>query len=117
MPKKRFPTDIIDQIESALEAWKHIDANLTIGTLSRADLQANLERCRQVKTQLDAIETQLIDLRNQREKIFNDSWDMLKRLKSAVKGIYGDDSSQYEMIGGTRMSERKKSTSTNKTTT
>lgn len=81
------------------------------------DLQANLECCRQVKTQLDVIKTQLIDLRNQREKIFNDSWDMLKRLKSAVNGIYRDDSSQYEMIGGTRMSERKKSTTTtNKTT-
>jgi len=24
-----------------------------------------------------------------------------------MKAIYGDDSSQYEMIGGTRLSERK----------
>ncbi len=24
-----------------------------------------------------------------------------------VKAIYGDDSSQYEMVGGTRLSERK----------
>jgi len=117
MSKKRFPTNIIDQIESALEVWKHIDANLKIGTFTREDLNANLERCRQVKTQIDAIETQLIDLRNQREQVFNDSWDMLKRLRSAIKGIYGDDSPQYEMIGGTRMSDRKKSATTNKTTT
>ena len=31
----------------------------------------------------------------------------IKRVRAGVKGIYGDDSSQYEMIGGTRMSERK----------
>ncbi len=32
----------------------------------------------------------------------------VKRVRSAVKGIYGDDSSEYEMVGGTRKSERKR---------
>jgi hypothetical protein len=31
----------------------------------------------------------------------------VKRVRSAIKGVYGDDSTQYEMVGGTRMSERK----------
>lgn len=28
-------------------------------------------------------------------------------MRSGVKGNYGDDSTQYEFVGGTRMSERK----------
>jgi hypothetical protein len=32
---------------------------------------------------------------------------MVKRVRNAIKGTYGDDSSQYEMVGRVRMSERK----------
>jgi hypothetical protein len=34
-------------------------------------------------------------------------WDKVKRVRAGVKANYGDDSSQYEMVGGTRLSERK----------
>jgi hypothetical protein len=33
-------------------------------------------------------------------------WDKVKRVRKGVKANYGDDSSQYEMVGGTRTSER-----------
>jgi hypothetical protein len=35
-------------------------------------------------------------------------WDKVKRVRAGVKANYGDDSQQYEMVGGTRMSERKR---------
>jgi hypothetical protein len=31
----------------------------------------------------------------------------MKRIRSVIKGTYGDDSSQYELVGGTRLSDRK----------
>ena len=34
-------------------------------------------------------------------------WDKIKRVRAGVKANYGDDSQQYEMVGGTRTSERK----------
>jgi hypothetical protein len=37
-------------------------------------------------------------------------WDKVKRVRAGVKSIYGDDSSEWEMIGGTRLSERKSPT-------
>jgi hypothetical protein len=37
-------------------------------------------------------------------------WDKVKRVRAGVKANYGDDSSQYEMVGGTRLSERKSPT-------
>ena len=39
--------------------------------------------------------------------LYTTIWDKVKRVRNGMKAIYGDDSSQYEMIGGTRLSERK----------
>ncbi len=33
---------------------------------------------------------------------------LLKRVRAAVKGHFGDDSTEYALVGGTRLSERKK---------
>jgi hypothetical protein len=32
---------------------------------------------------------------------------MVKRARSGIKGFYGDDSTEYEIAGGTRASDRK----------
>ena len=53
------------------------------------------------------LETALLNKRNQRDEVYANVWDGMKRVRAAVKGIYGDNSTQYEMVGGTRMSERK----------
>ena len=34
-------------------------------------------------------------------------WDKVKRVRAGVKASFGNDLSQYEMLGGTRVSERK----------
>jgi hypothetical protein len=34
-------------------------------------------------------------------------WDKVKRLRNGVKGTFGDDSTPYELVGGTRLSDRK----------
>jgi hypothetical protein len=36
-------------------------------------------------------------------------WDAVKRTRATVKGTNGDDSTEYKLIGGTRMSERRRS--------
>ena len=43
----------------------------------------------------------------QKDAVFVSIEDMAKRVRRGVQAIYGDDSSQYEMVGGTRLSERK----------
>ena len=54
-----------------------------------------------------ALDAQLVDLRNKRDEVYSELWDKIKRVRNSVKGIYGDDSSEYEMVGGTRRSGRK----------
>ena len=49
----------------------------------------------------------MTDMCNQRDAFNQTIWDTVKRVRGGVKAIYGDDSSQYEMVGGTRLSERK----------
>ena len=50
----------------------------------------------------------MTNLRNQRDTAYAKVWNNTKRTRNYVKAVYGDDSSQYEMIGGTRKSERKR---------
>ncbi|MGC1377881.1 MAG: hypothetical protein WA821_16735, partial [Anaerolineales bacterium] len=45
---------------------------------------------------------------NQQDVVCSDMWEQVKRVRNGIKGIYGDNSSQYEMIGGIRKSERKR---------
>jgi hypothetical protein len=57
-----------------------------------------------------ALEAQITNLRNQRDELYQEMWDKVKRVRNGVKANYGDDSSQYEMVSGTRLSERKSPT-------
>ena len=110
MTSKSFPSDTLAQAQSVIEAWKKIDPALTVGQLTPESLAADIQQAAPIQADLDSLDAQLTDLRNRRDALFSAIWDKLKRVRAGVKGIYGDDSSQYEMFGGTRMSERKSPT-------
>ncbi len=107
MPKKLYPTDVLEQAQSVSNAWNQIDDELAFGDLTLEILNNELGQAGPLQSQMDTLETQLTNLRNQRDALFVSIWDKVKRVRASVKGIYGDDSSQYEMVGGTRLSERK----------
>ncbi len=110
MPKKLYPTDVLEQAQSVANAWSQINGEMTFGELNLASLNDDLRQTGPLQSQMDTLETRLTDLRNQRDALFLSIWDKVKRVRASVKGIYGDDSSQYEMVGGTRLSERKSPT-------
>lgn len=107
MTKKPFPTDVLEQAQSVANAWDQINDEMTFGDLTLAALTAELQNAAPIQSQIDALETQLTDVRNQRDTLNESIWDKVKRVRNGVKANYGDDSSQYEMVGGTRLSERK----------
>jgi len=102
----KAPTDVLVRADKTLEGWKAIQADLAFGALTQAEMQAGMERVGAIVTQINNLEAQLTDLRNQRDAAKSELWDQVKRVRSAVKGIYGDDASEYEVVGGTRRSER-----------
>ena len=108
MAPKGYPTDILFQATDVLAACKQIDPDMQTGTLTQAAFADALVQTRAIQSQIQALEVQLVDLRNKRDERLTNVWDTIKRVRSTIKGIYGDDSSEYELVGGTRMSERKK---------
>ena len=67
------------------------------------------------KTTVEGFNSQIEDLRSQLNDLLNKRNDSAKALAqlntralSAIRGIFGPDSSEYEQAGGTRSSERKK---------
>ena len=60
-----------------------------------------------LQSQMNALEAELTDLRNQRDVLYEAIWEKVKRVRNGVKGNYGDNLSQYEIVGATHLSERK----------
>lgn len=103
----RYPTNAVEQARAVLEAWKEIDPALQIGGMAPTALEANLAQVMALYAELNKLDAQITDMRNRRDALIAATWDQVKRVRTGVKGIYGDDSSEYEMVGGTRLSERK----------
>ncbi|WP_339137462.1 MAG: hypothetical protein WGN25_05345 [Candidatus Electrothrix sp. GW3-4] len=57
---------------------------------------------------LDAFNAERTRLVNEKGDTAEDLSDYIVQVRAVVKGLFGDDSSEYEMVGGTRASERKK---------
>lgn len=108
MATKFYPNNILNQAVNVQAAWAQIDEELTFGNLNIGALVMDINHVHQVEAQLASLENQMTDLRNQRAALYQAAWDKVKRVRSGIKATFGDDSSQYEMAGGTRMSERKK---------
>ena len=107
MGKKLYPADTLKQARSTLVAWDLIDPSLRLGTLSPDGLSLDIETVGDLKEKILQLENQLIDLRNQRDAACVTIWSKVKRFRTGVKSVYGDDSIEYKMAGGTRLSERK----------
>lgn len=107
MTHKTYPTDIAEQGRAVLEAWREIDPAIQLGGMALADLQASLSRLGELYAQLDGLDAQATELRNQRDAAGIELWDRVKRVRTGVKSVYGDNSSEYEVIGGIRVDDRK----------
>lgn len=107
MNERNYPANVLVQAKALAAALNNIDPALQIGELNNAALEADLENTAAIQSALNNLEIQITDQRNQRDAAYGELWKKVKRLRAGVKAIYGDDSSQYEMAGGTRLSERK----------
>jgi hypothetical protein len=103
MIAKNYPSDVLEQANSVLTAINQIDNEISFGEVNHAMLTADMNQINPVMTQIMQLETQLTDVRNQRDALNQNIWDKIKRIRMGVKASFGDDSSQYEMVGGTRL--------------
>ena len=108
MSKKLYPSNVLKEAIGVQEAWKQIDEELAFGGLNIAGLTMDIEAIYQTQHDLAALENQLTEVRNRRDELYLSAWDRVKRVRASIKGLYGDNSSEYELVGGTRRSDRKR---------
>ena len=110
MSKRLYPSDALQQAQSVIGGWNQITPVPAFGALTAAAFTTEIGAATALDAQIIALEAQLTDKRNQRDVVYGSVWDKVKRVRNAVKGTFGDDSTQYELVGGIRMSERKSRT-------
>jgi hypothetical protein len=107
MAKKLYPTDTLEQAQDILAAWNHINPSLALGTLTPVALSSDVDEVKALQIKVMKLQKELSEVRNQRDEVCIGIWDKVKRVRAGIKGIYGDDSIEYEIAGGTRLSDRK----------
>jgi len=88
MGKKLFPTDILSQAIEVQAAWSQIDEGLAFGQLNMGALVMDMNGLRSIEHSLATLETQLTEMRNQRDALSQSSWDKVKRVRAGVKATF-----------------------------
>ena len=102
-----FPKDVRQQAQEVEQAIQNINPSFQVGEISLAALQKAIGLVDANHSKINSLQAQLTDALNERITVNAALWDVLKRIRGGVKAVYCDDSSQYEMAGGTRISEKK----------
>jgi hypothetical protein len=108
MGRKLYPSNVLKDAIRVQDAWNKIDEELAFGSLKVDGLAMDIEEILQTKLDLVSLEHQAMEVRNRRDALYLAAWEKVKRMRAGIKGLYGDDSIQYELVGGTRRSERKR---------
>src|SRR3990172_557011 len=108
MGKKLYPSNVLKNAIRVRTHLKTIDEGLAFGDVDLGRLDAAIEGIYKTQHEVISLEHRLIEVRNRRDELYLSAWDQVKRVRAGVKGLYGDDSNEYQLVGGTRRSERKR---------
>ena len=76
-------------------------------SISAADMETKIAALETAVDELDALNAERTRMVNVKAEQAGALSDYIVQVRSAVKGIFGADSTEYDMVGGTRTSERK----------
>lgn len=108
MGKKLYPADTLQQAQFIVTAWDQIEPSLQVGPITSELILAEMDRVQELKERILRLEQELMELRNQRDDACVGIWDGVKKVRAYIRGVYGDDSIQYKLAGGTPVSEKKR---------
>ncbi|MHC0061894.1 hypothetical protein ACWATR_03080 [Nostoc sp. UIC 10890] len=107
MSRKKRTSRVLKKAELRSAGLKAIDSNMDFG--DNCDLQNLTKSIEQLRTMLDAYNTALTVIDSSKTKIDEMEKTLSNLTDKMVRGVafkYGKDSSEYEMAGGIRDSER-----------
>ena len=108
MGKKLYPTDTLKQALNIINLWDHIGTVPIVGPQGYEILRADLATAQELKEKIKRLETELLSVRNERDAACIQIWKQVTRARAGVKAVYGDDSTEYQLAGGTRLRDRKR---------
>jgi hypothetical protein len=89
------------------EALEKIGTGLP-DSISATEMESRIDALEGKISEIDALNADKTRMVNEKGELAEDLSDYIVRARSVVKGVFGKDSSEYDMVGGTRISERKK---------
>lgn len=94
-------------IEKVWKANPDVKLGKADDTVAYADYQASIKAVSDLNTKIEDLRHDLDGLLDQRDDPARTLSDYNTRALSAIRGIFGPDSAEYDQAGGTRTSERK----------
>ena len=106
---KRISTRVFPKAERVLQGLEQIDQNKLPEGLKAKDLQKMYEEAKKKDDERIEAMARYRKLVDEAAEMRNQLDDLLVRIRSTVKGIFGPDSHEYQLVGGRRSSERRRS--------
>jgi hypothetical protein len=110
MAYKRRDSKVFSEGEVSVTEFESVDPAMDFGGDAKlSNLKDLLVKGKTLQTTYNEALTKIDPMVNELNQTEKDIKKMKSRLKQGVGTRYGKDSSEYEMVGGTRTSEKKKS--------
>ena len=104
---KKSGSRVFSKAGRVLQGLQQVDQNNLPEGLRVKDLQKMFDAAKKKDDErIDAL-ARYRKLVDEAGAMRNELDDMLVRIRSAIKGIFGPDSHEYQLVGGKRASERK----------
>ena len=108
MASKGYSLDsVIAGAEKVIAMWED-NPTFSLGEITLDKLKAMVTELKALRTQRDDLRTQLSEVTNDIDRKRSDVNAAVTRAVSGTRAIFGPDSNQYERVGGTRTSDRKR---------
>ena len=107
MPTKMNSGNVRDDAENILKVWT-ANPDFKLKDVTLEQFQQDFDTLEKLLTDIQTKEEELVPLRNQRDDLTLNLNGSCTRTRSGIKGYFGENSTEYEIAGGTRASERKK---------
>ena len=120
MARRKKQSATLEKAQKRLAGLKSIDAKVDLGNgLTVASYEKEINEVRQKIEAYNTLLSKVDDAANTVQTLERELSVAAENVLLAVKLKYGKDSSEYEMVGGTRQSERRrpKAPSTDESTT
>jgi hypothetical protein len=97
---------VLTKAQQVVMAWE-MNSDFKLGTMTLEEFKVELQKLITQVEASDRAKLAYADLVNSRDQQASTVNDLVTRARSGFRAYYGPDSSQYEMVGGKRRSDRK----------